>query len=112
MLIKSTNINELDWILICLDWFLISGEYEWIEAPLILMQYTWLKDCNGTEIYEGDIVIGIKWDEPAPQYKVYFDKEILSYFVGNSKTNFHLCDLREMETIWNIYENQEILLNN
>lgn len=79
-----------------------SSEYD-------IMQSTWLTDKNWKEIFEWDIVIGIKWDERAPRYEVYFDEEILAYFIRNSKTNFHLCDLREIEIIWNLYENPELL---
>ena len=82
---------------------------QWDDAKV--MQFTWLLDKNGKEIYEGNIVIGIKWDERAPRYEVYFDKEILAYFVRNSKTKFHLCDLWEIEIIWSIYENPELLSN-
>ena len=79
--------------------------------PYIFQQFTWLKDKNEKMIFEWDIVIGIKWDERAPRYEVYFDDEILAYFVRNTKTKFYLCDLREVEIIWSIYESPELLYN-
>ena len=67
----------------------------------ILMQYTGLKDKNGKEIYEGDIVrtdCGTKY--------VRFIEGI---FVATSDSNYSLNQFDELEVIGNIYENPEML---
>lgn len=76
---------------------------------VILMQYTGLKDKNGKEIYEGDIVVG------------YFNcKKIIGWiFYGSDATFFiqreglygiGLNNVEDWaEIIGNIYENPELL---
>lgn len=74
-----------------------------------LMQYTGLKDKNGTEIYEGDIV----------KYKRIngsFDYGEIQYngcaFDINNSWNLQVYASREIEVIGNIYENPELLEGN
>jgi uncharacterized phage protein (TIGR01671 family) len=66
-----------------------------------LMQYTGLKDKNGKEIYEGDIVRWFFMEErvsPIEYHKWFFQPKGW----GN-------IDLSETEVIGNIYENPELL---
>jgi len=79
----------------------------------ILMQYTGLKDKNGKEIYEGDIIttlikpnrgkdyietIVVKWD-------IYEDDEYC-----NHRSGFDIPDNSELfEIIGNIYKNPELI---
>lgn len=85
------------------------------ENQLILMQYTGLKDRNGTEIYEGDIVrINIPVDENNPLitngiFQVIFDKGMFCIFIPEG--NYPLSDYlhQDCEVIGNIYEHPELL---
>lgn len=81
-----------------------------------VMQYTGLKDKNGKEIYEGDIIVypcndceGVTHRDTyeviykAPMFKI---KAIKSY-IWKSGADIYLND--SVEVIGNIYENPELL---
>ena len=87
---------------------------DWDEFEL--MQFTGLKDKNGVEIYEGDI---IKHDDPNWGYGGKYDKENDSYLYHDITFEdgcFCLRDNLELhihnkmsEVIGNIYENPELI---
>lgn len=81
-----------------------------------LMQYTGLKDKNGKEIYEGDILRGIEHKSNSTfvngeyQGTHEWDNDI-EIIVDFTPSNMQLVDAykSKCEVIGNIYENQELL---
>lgn len=81
----------------------------WNRDEVELMQYTGLKDRNGVEIYEGDIV---KCKIYSREYigKVTYAEMLAVWFLTDmerSDSELWLCD--EKEVVGNIYENPELL---
>ncbi|MDO8226126.1 YopX family protein [Bacillus cabrialesii] len=84
------------------------------DEPFYLMQYTGLKDKNGRDIYEGDVV---KFKSAYCENKIIKAvvkfKDSLGSFVFNmgDDQGFWRMDasIREIEVIGNIYENPELL---
>lgn len=80
-----------------------------------LMQYTGLKDKNGKEIYEGDIV-KCGWfygdDFGNEVGEMEFSNQVVEFTVGQQGSGFDLnvFGMENAEIIGNMYENPELLI--
>ncbi len=79
------------------------------DDDLVFMQYTGLKDMDGVDIYEGDILDYGMYGK----FKVVFNKASFKVQkLGFSDGYLYLlesCFLDEIEVIGNIYENPELI---
>lgn len=111
---EKGNISNIDYY---------SGETEHYENEFkklpILMQYTGLKDKNGKEIYEGDIVkknneiLQIKWNFLYCEWALFYHSGMQYDIVAdicdkNGKTPKQ-WEATYLEVIGNIYENPNLL---
>ena len=81
----------------------------------IYLQFTGLKDKNGQEIFEGDIIKGLFYDSLSKTYKTticYVAWDISGYWTYKGEQDFiggYLTDLKDVEVIGNMYENPELI---
>lgn len=81
------------------------------KKDLKIMQYTGLRDKNGKEIYEGDIIILHN-----SIYKVLFNEEEARFVLRNDEFEIEIPFIngnnKRIEIIGNIYKNPELLGEN
>ena len=75
-----------------------------------IMQFTGLKDKNGREIYEGDILLGTwgHFDEPR-HYEVKWADDMAGFDPFVCYSDAEEFDTKNCEVVGNIYKNPELL---
>lgn len=117
---KTETIQEIESISFKEKKLVIDQEsVTWFRSDYIrnfdeveLMQSTGLKDKNGVEIFEGDLVehddnLNGDW-ETFEACEVVYDKDCAQFCFKWDAGNF-LTDYRNLNVIGNIYENPELL---
>ncbi|HGF8322515.1 TPA: YopX family protein [Enterococcus faecium] len=103
---KGGKVNSIEY------WKTPSELKSYHVRNLVLMQSTGLKDKNGVEIFEGDLVehddnLNGDW-ETFEACEVVYDKDYAQFCFKWDAGNF-LTDYRNLNVIGNIYENPELL---
>lgn len=102
------------WVIDCKTQTLMEGEGGVMSSfPMYVMQYTGLKDKNGKEIYEGDILS----DNTLPRVVAWGSRSNTTYGHGDSTTELNIgfkfsswgSRVGSIEVIGNIYENPELI---
>lgn len=106
MLMLIENKDDKDYTV----WDVINGAFSNIK----IMQFTGLKDKNGKECFEGDIVKMLDWgfrkkNKVLGIYKVIWDYEEKGWRLTPSPNIDAYNILRNFEVIGNIYENPELM---
>lgn len=86
------------------------------QKQYVLMQFTGLKDKNGKEIYEGDIVSGKGIYESIRSNKfevIYHGNKCSACFIFADKNGlgYHPYEIKAQEIIGNIYENPDLIVD-
>lgn len=92
-------------------------EWDWYKRDYKLMQYTGLKDVNGVEIYESDVVALLVISTITVKLEIAMVDGVFSVInipkgYGFRDTKYRLDELvgqGRIEVIGNIYENKELL---
>jgi uncharacterized phage protein (TIGR01671 family) len=88
-----------------------GDHYQYFDViPETIGQYTGLKDKNGTEIYEDDLVAVADYANWEGLYKVAWDNDGSMYVIKDVHGDREkLCEFEEYLVKGNIYDNLELL---
>ena len=101
------------------DMFLVNSGYDSYDNPTYeedtadrfeIMQYTGLKDKNGLEVYESDVITHSDYIVK-PGAVIEWDNEKACWSIGPDWPffEFYDCSIEETEVIGNIHENPELI---
>lgn len=83
----------------------LDGLFLPFSEDYVLIQFTGLKDKNGKEIYDGDIVR----HHDGSFGKVVWNNELAQFLIGSGKVNHRPIGWPDFEVIGNVWEHPHLL---
>lgn len=93
------------------EWVTYTSKHVTGKGNTVFQQYTCLKDKNGIEIYEGDVVKDCS--HTGGIFKIEWCDDLIGYYapVDWVEEEYLSLGLMDVEIIGNIYENPDLLAN-